>query len=184
MVNGDSEPGASRCGRRRWQFSLLTLLIAVAVVSFLGSGYAVWQSRIESRKALVQHVRLINAALSVEAFRNGNGRLPSEEEGIGVLVTPSSERDDARPYLDPDYAFDIWGNDIQYRVIGPGDADYDLLSLGRDGVNEAGLGDDISLRQGYAREAYEDYVVICWNVVVTLFFIIVFVLIFYAFREF
>jgi general secretion pathway protein G len=180
--NNDSGPNPRK--HRKWQFSLLTFLLVASVASLLGSGYAVWQTHIQNRKALAQYVLLKQVALGVEAFRHDNGRLPSEEEGISALVTPSSTRDDPRPYLDLDCESDIWGNDVLYRVIGPEGNDFDLLSLGRNGINEAGAGDDISLQRDYDREAYNDYAAICWNVVVVLFFVLFFVFVLYAFREF
>jgi hypothetical protein len=79
-----------------------------------------------------------NTSAALDAFHSASGHLPTEEEGLAVLLRPVSV---AGPYLKW-IPTDPWGNALVYRLSAPGDA-FSVYSRGRNGVDELGGGDDI-----------------------------------------
>jgi len=143
-------PAAARTARG---FSLLEMLIVVAIIGLLAAlvvpnlGRAFGSSQEKTAKAGAQ--QLLNA---VEEFRLDAGRLPTEEEGLRVLIVrPDGLQSWDGPYLQrTSVPPDPWGNAFVYRRFTSGDEypfDYTVLSLGADGA-PGGEGDaaDIDAR--------------------------------------
>lgn len=183
MANDESQSTVKTPDAHEWQFSILTSILVVAIVGLMASGYAAWQASSKRREAASQSKRLIEVSISIEMFHQENGRIPTEEEGLSVLVTPLPGR--SFPYLDPAWAVDIWGNDVVYHVLGRQEENrYDLVSLRANGNDDCGLKDDVSLQNEYDRNVYRDYTESWWQVVGGLFVAALLILVFYAFREF
>lgn len=127
-------------------FTLLEMLVVLVLIGLIASlvGPRLF-SRVDSSKVQVAEtqVRLLRGA--VETFRLEVGRIPSADEGLGVLYTvPSDERSRARwrgPYLDEQVPADPWGNPYRYSIPGRDGLPFAIYSLGADG-QPGGEGND------------------------------------------
>jgi general secretion pathway protein G len=127
---------ASRSHLRR-AFTLIELLLVLVILGVLA---AVVVPKLTGRtedakiKAARSSIAGIKAALDV--FEVDNGRFPSSDEGLRVLVDRPNDLDNWHgPYVDrQQIAGDPWGNVFQYRFPGQHNPDgYDLYSFGPDG---------------------------------------------------
>jgi general secretion pathway protein G len=89
----------------------------------------------EARIAVAQADIDLNIATALKLYELDNGAFPSSEEGLNALLSaPPSAKKWKGPYLEKK-PVDPWGHDYQYRSPGTRRThDYDLYSLGRDGV--------------------------------------------------
>lgn len=87
----------------------------------------------------------------LEAHHRHTGRYPTTEEGLSALVG-SAYSGWSPGYVIP---FDAWGRPYRYEHPSSGSGtQYELWSLGRNGIDEHGSGDDISSWAGYDRARY------------------------------
>lgn len=71
-------------------------------------------------------------------YQKLHGRFPTTEEGVTALV-----RDGTPPSAD-DFTIDSWGHEFAYRYPARiTSQEFDLYSLGGNGIDERGAGDDI-----------------------------------------
>lgn len=98
----------------------------------------------EARRAAVQ-LAIDNFALVLDMFELDNGRYPTTEQGLKVLLTEPRTIPELKnwggPYIKKPRFNDPWGNPYVYSSPGPGDKSYELKSYGPDG--KEGGGDDI-----------------------------------------
>lgn len=117
-------------------FTLIELMLVVIIIGALvamvmprlaGRGE---QARIAAAKADIQ----ANIATALKLYELDNGNFPSTEEGLKALLSSTSSAANWNgPYLEKS-PIDPWGREYQYRSPGEQRADYDLYSLGKDGV--------------------------------------------------
>jgi general secretion pathway protein G len=84
--------------------------------------------------------------LALREFKEDLGRLPTPEEGLAVLRSASGEMEEWKgPYLrDEVPSVDPWNQPLQYSIIHAGeDRLINLYSIGANGIDEQGLGDDL-----------------------------------------
>ncbi|MBI5144291.1 MAG: type II secretion system major pseudopilin GspG [Candidatus Omnitrophica bacterium] len=125
-------------GRRA--FTLIELMLVVIIIGalvamvmprFAGRGE---QAKIAAAKADIQ----ANIATGLKLYELDNGSFPTSDEGLGaLLIKPSSAPNWNGPYLEK-RPLDPWNREYKYKS--PGDhrtADYDLYSLGKDGIESA-----------------------------------------------
>ena len=125
-------------------FTLIELMLVVIIIGALvamvmprltGRGE---QARITAARADIQS----NIATALKLYELDNGSFPSTEEGLNALLTkPGSANNWNGPYLERK-PVDPWAREYKYK--NPGEhrpADYDLYSLGKDGVEST---DDIT----------------------------------------
>ena len=125
-------------------FTLIELMLVVVIIGALvamvmprltGRGE---QARVAAAKADIE----ANIATALKLYELDNGNFPSSEEGLNaLLVKPSSAQNWHGPYSEKK-PIDPWGREYKYKCLGQHrPADYDLYSLGKDGVESA---DDVT----------------------------------------
>jgi general secretion pathway protein G len=133
--------------RVRRGFTLLELLVVILIIGLLtgivGPRFLGQIGRSEVTAAKAQMDAFDKA---LQAYRIDMGRFPTSSQGLQALVavTPGDESRWRGPYLKGQVPFDPWGRAYQYRVPGPQGRDFELLSLGKDGV-AGGTGDDADM---------------------------------------
>lgn len=128
-------------------FTLLELLVVMVIIgllaSYVGPKYFGQIGKSEIKVARAQ-IDALEKALA--QYRLDVGRYPSTEQGLNALVIkPMSEPKWSGPYLSKNVPLDPWGKSYVYKCC-PGDhGDFDLYSLGKDGVpGGTGEGADIT----------------------------------------
>ncbi|MCX9155713.1 type II secretion system major pseudopilin GspG [Niveibacterium sp. 24ML] len=126
-------------------FTLLELLVVVAIIGMLAAlvGPRVFghvsKSEITTAKAQIE-----SFSRALDAYRLDVGSYPDAAQGLQALRTaPAGLKRWNGPYLLKDIPVDPWGHAYQYRKPGTR-GEYDILSLGRDGV-PGGSGDDADI---------------------------------------
>jgi general secretion pathway protein G len=118
-------------------FTLIELMLVVIII---GALVAMVMPRLtgrgeQARAAAAKADILSNIATGLKLYELDNGEFPSTEEGLNALmVKPSGANNWKGPYLEKK-PLDPWGREYKYKA--PGEhrpADYDLYSLGKDGV--------------------------------------------------
>lgn len=120
-------------------FTLIELMLVVIIIGALvamvmprltGRGE---QARVATATADIQ----ANIATGLKLYELDNGAFPSTEEGLNALLNkPSSAQNWNGPYLEKK-PIDPWNREYKYKSPGEHRADYDLYSLGKDGVEGA-----------------------------------------------
>ena len=88
------------------------------------------QARVQAGKADIE----ANIATALKLYELDNGSFPSTSEGLAALLKkPGSANNWNGPYLEKK-AIDPWQREYKYVYPGEHRADYDLYSLGKDGV--------------------------------------------------
>lgn len=127
-------------------FTLIEVLVVIAVVAVLASLVSpmVFQN-VGDAKATSARAQIEILALALDSYRLDSDTYPSTALGLTSLrVQPASgeARGWRGPYLRREVPLDPWGRPYVYRSPGVvNTTSYDLLSLGRDGV-EGGTGED------------------------------------------
>jgi general secretion pathway protein G len=118
-------------------FTLIELMLVVIII---GALVAMVMPRLTGRgeQARVAAARadiLSNIATALKLYELDNGDFPASEEGLNALLNkPSSAENWRGPYLEK-RPIDPWAREYKYKY--PGEhrkSDYDLYSLGKDGV--------------------------------------------------
>ena len=134
------------CFNSRKSFTLIELLLVVVILSVLVSMVVprlVGRSE-QARVAAAKTDILSNIATALELYEMDNGMFPATEQGLSALLTePTSSPTPVNwngPYVKR-MPKDPWSREYKYKSPGERNIDYDLFSLGKDGVE--GGGDDI-----------------------------------------
>lgn len=131
--------------RRTFGFTLLELLIVVAIigllVGFVAPRYFGQLGKSEVNAAKAQMNALEKA---LDQYRLDTGRYPATELGLNALVTrPPNEAKWNGPYLSKTVPLDPWGKPYFYKA--PDEKfDFDLVSYGKDG-QPGGSGENADL---------------------------------------
>lgn len=112
------------------------ILLTVVLVSVGGAlVYVSTRSTIDTRQGETA-VRLERIGDAVQAFNRERGRALVESEGLDVVTRALG--------LDPNTARDAWGRPLLFRCLEPSCAKFIIRSIGPDGRDSSGAGDDIS----------------------------------------
>jgi general secretion pathway protein G len=109
---------------------ILGVLVAMVVPRMAGRSE---EARIAVARADVE----LNIPTALKLYELDNGAFPTTEEGINALLSaPGTARNWKGPYVEKK-PLDPWGKDYQYKSPGTHRSDFDLYSLGRDGVESS-----------------------------------------------
>lgn len=102
-------------------YTLTEMLVVLVIMGMLAAivGPRLF-GRLDDAKTRAAKVQVANLEAAVEMFRIDMGRLPTEEEGLAVLVAPPVDGENwLGPYLaKPELPKDPWGKPFQLRRNG------------------------------------------------------------------
>lgn len=137
----------SKRRRRQSGFTLIELLVVLVILGLIIGIVAPRAVNFLSRaKSDVARIQIESFATALDLFQLDVGRYPASQEGLGALITASS--DAARwngPYVRADdIPLDPWQRPYRYEAPGENGKPYRLLSLGADG-QPGGEGEDADI---------------------------------------
>ena len=118
-------------------FTLLEMLVVILIITMLAALVTpkIYKSFAKAKKGIARsQMAVIEDALG--RFYLDCGRLPSQAEGLGVLITNQGNipKWDG-PYLKPKEIIDPWQHPFEYRAQGTiNEGSFDLISYGQDGT--------------------------------------------------
>ncbi len=117
--------------------TLIEIMIVVTIIAILGA-LVVPRFLDMPQKARVSATKqqIKNFEMGLQKYSFENGRFPSTDEGLAMLVQEKIMKKIPR---------DPWGNDYQYRSPGENDPDFEIWSYGADG-KEGGEGFDADIK--------------------------------------
>lgn len=121
-------------------FTLVEIMVVVIIIGLL-AGIVVPNVMDNLDKANVQKARADFSSLqtALKLYRIDNFNFPTTEQGLEALVTKSSIAPVPRNFKSSGYIDNLnkdpWGNEYQYMSPGENNKDYDIYSLGADGVS-------------------------------------------------
>ncbi|MES1198612.1 MAG: type II secretion system major pseudopilin GspG [Pseudomonadota bacterium] len=123
-------------------YTLTEMLVVLVIIGLLAAvvGPRLF-SRLDDAKRRTAHLQLQSLDTAIDLFRLDVGRLPTQDEGLQVLVSAPADGGDAwlGPYLaKAALPRDPWGHAYIYQIDGATEH-YRLLSYGADG-REGGSG--------------------------------------------
>jgi general secretion pathway protein G len=129
-------------------FTLLELLVVMVIIGLLASYVAPkFFDQVGRSEVKVTRAQLSAFEKALATYRLDTGHFPSTEQGLKALLErPTDESKWSGPYLSRALPPDPWGRAYLYRQPGDAGHDYELLSLGKDGM-PGGTGEaaDLSL---------------------------------------
>ena len=134
ISSNHSVPGKTRTARSAG-FTLLELLVVMVIIGLL-AGYVArrYFSQIGKAEVKVARAQLDALEKALDQYRLDTGHYPTQEQGlVAVIKKPANEPRWEGPYLKKELPLDPWGRPFVYKI--PGErGDFDLVSLGKDGV--------------------------------------------------
>jgi general secretion pathway protein G len=117
----------------RGGFTLIELMIVVIIiVALAGMVLPRLIPAGDASKRGIAKGDIASITTALKLYRLYNNRYPTTEEGLDVLLKPSSSKDWKESYLEKQ-AIDPWGKKYQYKCPGThGTMDFDLWSTGSD----------------------------------------------------
>lgn len=117
-------------------FTLIEIMLVVVIIGALvAMVFPRLSGRGEEAKITAAQADInVNISTALKLYELDNGVFPTTEEGLSALLTQAASAINWHgPYLETK-PLDPWARPYQYRSPGQRRPDYDLYSLGRDGV--------------------------------------------------
>lgn len=143
----------TRISNPRKGFTLIELMVVVMILSALAAMIVPrFAGRTEESKRAAARADIEgNIASALDLFELDNGFYPTTEQGLAALcerpASPPLPRQWKGPYVKKKQFHDPWGHAYLYRSPGAMGSNYDLWSMGPDGME----GGDDDLGNGAAR---------------------------------
>ena len=121
--------------RRDRGITLIELLVVMVIIAMFATivGQRLFRN-VERARQTTARAQIAEFEGVLDVFRLDTGRYPTNEEGLQSLrARPGNLESWDGPYLRKDVPPDPWGRPYVYRIPGQ-HGDFDLLSLGGDGV--------------------------------------------------
>lgn len=141
--------------RYRSGFTLIEVLLVIGILVALSAVGVVAYSKIKASSDKKQALIQVNdTKRAVEIYQSTMSRLPTDEEGLGALITPPDDEAQAAkwketgPFLkDGKIPQDPWGRELKY-VLSQDSSDasgatFQVYSFGPNGTDDNGGEDDI-----------------------------------------
>ena len=128
-------PAGLQLARRRQEgVTLLEMLVVLVIIALLAGLVGVrLLSQVDRSKAVAAKAQIETLVSALESLRADIGRLPSPDEGLGLLTAAPPEMSNwFGPYIDGEIPLDPWGRAYQFDVDAAGREFY-LYTLGDDG---------------------------------------------------
>ena len=130
-----------RAPRREDGFTLIEIMAVVLIMGFLAGivGVAV-VAQIDKARVTTTRTQIKQLEAALAFFQMENGFFPSTDQGLQALVEMPTAGREARNYREGGYLqggevpLDAWQSPYQYESPGQFNRDYDIWSLGADGV--------------------------------------------------
>ena len=129
------EPGARRAG-----FTLVEILVVIAIISLLAGVVLLNiapQIGMGSQAAAKAQIQVLSSAATT--YRMAHGRYPTQQQGLEALVQKPSQEPIPENYPDGGYLSgrvvpsDPWKRPYVYLIPGRQDENFEILSYGADG---------------------------------------------------
>lgn len=119
-------------------FTFLEIMLVVVIIGILAATVGVnLAKRTEKARNNAAKTQIGNFETALQLFESECGRYPTSTEGLGALRSkPSDIPEDMYegPYLSKPVPKDPWGHDYVYKSPGDHNNEYDIFSMGRNGV--------------------------------------------------
>ncbi len=137
---------ACRRMRRRRGFTLMEILLVLAILVILGALVGVGYQRIRENAMIdLAKNQISNLETMVKTYQIDVGTYPSMDAGLDALLNPPGDAPPGKwrgPYMEgTQLPLDPWNNPYNYELIS--DAQFEITSNGRDG--QPGTDDDVRI---------------------------------------
>lgn len=135
----------TRRGPSRRAFSLIEIMVVVVIIGILAGAVAVGMGQyVENARINRAKSDLATIVMAIENYKigPGNGRYPTQEQGLSVID------------FEQGTGTDPWGRPYGYLIPGQNDEPYEVYTLGRDG-RDGGEGVDADIYSWQIGDAEE-----------------------------